>query len=125
MNKKRVEEYIPVAINTLKDSNTFKISKNNKINKTFRGAISTFGAAITMGSFKAAVAFFCDNGSSTIERSELIKALYYITKGTVKESKEICDEVSKLDGKQLSDMKEEFINASVAIKLAMNAFELT
>ncbi|MCR5782221.1 MAG: hypothetical protein K6G90_05730 [Clostridia bacterium] len=123
MNKRKVEEYIPVAIKALKNEN-LKIAKNGKIEKTFRGAISTFGAAITMGSFRAAVAFFSDKGSSTIERTELIKALYFITKGQWKEAKDIFDEVSDLKGKSMDEMKEDFINASVALKLAMNSFDL-
>ena len=127
MNKRIVNEYIPIAIEAL-NSNCCHIREkdSNVIAGTYRSAISSFGAAITMGSFKSAVAFFCDNGSSTINRSELMRAIYFIVHGKEwKTAKEICTEIIAItDESKLNEEKEAFINASIALKLAMNAFTL-
>ena len=124
MNKRIVEENISKALDALNDAQNCKIVKDGKIVKTFRGAISTFGAAVTMGSFKAAVAFFSDNGASSVERAELLKAMNYIVNGEWIEATEIYQKISRLSGEQLSNTAEDFINAAVALKLAMNAFNL-
>ena len=139
MNKRKVETWLSKAIEAL-ECNECKIQlrdkvkdengkereiPNGKISKSFRGQISSFGAAVTMGSFKSAVAFFGKDGESGVKRSELIRAIYYITDGVWKEADCIVSEVIReTDNVRLAKKKEDFINASVAIKLAMNAFEL-
>ena len=135
MNKRRVEELIPSAIDALnnkncniqeksKDENN-AITFNGKIKKAYRSQISSFGAAVTMGSFKAAVAFFVKDadGKSGIKRSELIRTVYYIIKKDWKSSEDIFREISQSDQDE-AKMKEDFLNASVALKLAFNAFDL-
>ncbi|MBO5007107.1 MAG: hypothetical protein J6C89_06655 [Clostridia bacterium] len=122
MNKRKVEAWLPKAIEALEEND--KICNKGKIEKSFRGQISSFGAAVTMGSFKAAVAFFGNNGESAVERSELIRSMYYIVKNEWKAAKDIVSEVICMREPNLSALKEDFLNASLAIKLAMNAFEL-
>lgn len=121
MNKRKVEEYLPAALEALKGG----IAKSGSLSKSFRGQISSFGAAVTMGSFKAAVAFFSDNGGADVPRSELIRAIYFVVNGQWKPAEDICSEVLQWTQPRLSAEKERFLNASVALKLAMNAFELT
>ena len=124
MNKRQVEEYLPRALEAL-NSPESKIARDGKIPRSFRGQISSFGAAVTMGSFKAAVAFFSDNGSADVPRSELIRAMYFVVHGAWKTAEAICGEVLRWKQSELFAEKECFLNASVALKLAMNAFELT
>jgi CRISPR-associated protein Cmr5 len=138
MNKRKVEAWLPKAIealecdeckiqlrDTVKDENGNEDKvPNGKISKSFRGQISSFGAAVTMGSFKSAVAFFGKDGESGVKRSELIRAIYYITDGVWREAEYIVHEIIETNNARLAKKKEDFINASVAIKLAMNAFEL-
>ena len=125
MNKRKVEALLPQALAALNDTHC-RIVENNKISKTYRGQISSFGAAITMGSFKAAVAFFsvkADNGTG-VDRSRLIAAMNFIVHGQWKDPSDILKNILNLSGNQLNEEREAFINAALALKLAMNAFEL-
>ena len=126
MNKRKVEQLFPKAIEAL---NASKIKEKDEkgvyIAKGFRSQISSFGAAVTMGSFRAAVAFFGNNGESDVERSELIRTMYYMVKNEWLPAQKIVEEIVSIrDNAQLMQMKEDFINASVALKLALNAFRL-
>ena len=127
MNKRKVEELLPKAIEAL-DNGGFGIKKSDNIGdyieKGFRSQISAFGAAVTMGSFRAAVAFFGNNGESDVERSALIRVMYYMTTGEKADSKAIVRKILALSDEEENQMKEDFINASIALKLAMNAFRL-
>ena len=128
MNKRKVEQLLPKAIEALNHEPS-KIKKTDEkgvyIEKGFRGQISSFGATVTMGSFRAAVAFFGNNGESDVERSELIRAMYYMVKDEWLPAKEIVGRILSIqDNTLLASMKEDFINASVALKLALNAFRL-
>ena len=128
MNKRKVEKLLPKVIKAL-DEDIFNIKKSDDqgvfIEKGFRSQISSFGAAVTMGSFRAAVAFFSDNGESDVDRSKLIQIMYYIVTGGIqKEPQDIAKKILSLTKTEEAQMKEDFINASVAIKLALNAFRL-
>lgn len=118
MNKKTVNSYIPKAKQALEQ---FKIAEGGKISKNFRGQISSFGAAVVMGSLPAAVAFFADQGSAEVDRSKLVSAMYYCVKEEEKTPAEVLEYVCKNNTAQT---REDFINASIALKLAMNFFVL-
>lgn len=121
MNTKRVNEWILPAKNALE---TLGIAKDGKVDKTFRGQISSFGAAVVMGSFRSAVAFFAEQGGASVARENLIKAMYLVITGEEKEPKDILRVVCETKENELKELKEKFIDASVALKLAMNFFEL-
>ena len=75
-----------------------------------------------MGSLKSAVAFFADDGDAKVPRSKLIIAIYYVITGKITEKpKAVFDYICKNDNRQT---KEQFINASIAIKLALNFFDM-
>ena len=120
MSKKRINEWILMAKDALEKT---KIAKGGKINKTYRGQIASFGAAVTMGSLPAAVAFFSKKarGESEVDRSKLICAMYYCISKEEKKAEEILEIVCNNNNQ---DMKSKFMDASVALKLAMNFFEL-
>ena len=119
MNTKSVDSYIPEAKQALE---RFRIVENGKISKNFRGQISSFGAAVVMGSLPAAVAFFADQGSAQVDRSKLVSAMYYCVKKEDAAPAEVLEYVCKNNTAQT---REDFINASIALKLAMNFFVLT
>ena len=131
MNKRKVEYYLSKSIEALNDDNCKIVKKiknddgtiKTNIDKTFRGYISSFGAAVTMGSFKAAVAFFSTQSGAEQPRQELIRLLWFLTKDEWKDAQEISQKISE-DNDELNRLKEEFLNASIAVKLAMNAFNL-
>ena len=118
MNKKRVNGWIIVAKEALIKAG---IVQDGKINKSFRGQISSFGAATVMGSLKSAIAFFIEQGGAAVAREKLVQAMYYIISREKKEPKKILEIVCMSESKEL---KEKFIDAAIALKLAMNFFEL-
>ena len=123
MNKKRVDSWLERAYEAIIKSGI--ADKNLKVNKTFRGHISSFGAALVTGSFKSALAFFLEQGGAYIERNKLISAMDYVInseKTEVDKAKIVFENVCKCN--DLKDMKAKFIDASIAIKLAMNLFDL-
>lgn len=130
MNKRVVNEMIPCAYEALCKSG---IAEKGCVDKKFRSQIASFGAAITMGSLLPAIAVFSDKGSAEVDRQKLMDAVLIVLK-----EKDICSrELNKLfeyvnssggDGKlqmEENKKKENIINASIALKLAMNLYTLT
>lgn len=122
------DEMIVRAISVLDETGIVKTDEKEKsyIEKAFRGQISSFGAAVEMGSLLSAVAFFSSQGSSPTDRTKLMEAIYLLLtekkKKDIKENETLLRYVAqKSNDKQL---KSDVINAAVAIKLAMNAYEL-
>lgn len=136
-NKARIDSYIPVAIDALSES---RIEKGGKVNSSYRSQISSFGAAVTIGSFKQAVAFFAQdakNGSSEINRSKLIVAIDYLlqkvgavkvygsTEAKIKDAKIIQEEIITLtDEAELKRLENLYLDAAVALKIAMGVFDM-
>jgi len=123
MNKGIINEEITYAYDALAKC---KIANDGKIKKTFRGQISTFGAAVTMGSLLPAIAFFSDNGEASVERKRLMEAILFVLKkrdSGISEAS-LFDYVSKRKNTELQ-CKEDILNATIALKLAMNLYELT
>lgn len=108
MNKHRVNDLIPKA---------YELCKEHGINMAFRGQISAFGSAIATGSLLAAVAFFSDQGSASIDRSELMVVINKMLK---------CPEKTLFDTVKASNdttaLKEEILDCAIAVKLALNLF---
>ena len=118
MNKQRVNDWIAPASKALVNVG---IVENGKIASTFRGQISTFGAAATMGSLKVAAAFFSQQGKAVVKRELLLKAMYNIVTGDIKEPDEVFAYICTHDDMQTRDR---FLDAALALKLAMNLYDL-
>lgn len=121
MNKNTVDQEINIAYEALAEVG---IVKNGRIEKTYRGQISSFGAAITMGSLLSAIAFFSQDGGSDISRSKLMDAILTVLKkrGIAEDSfKNLFDYAKSSDEEEC---KEEILNATIALKLSMNLYEL-
>ncbi len=127
MSKQRIDEYLPFAYEALSECG---VAANNEINKTFRGQISTFGAAITMGSLLASVAFFSEQGSSTTERQKLMKSIHYVILKSEGKDTSICNNnslfllVKNTQKDQTDNLKEKILDAAISLKLAMNLYKL-
>ena len=127
MNKTAIDRNLSYAYQGIIDA---KISQNGKVNKSYRGQISTLGAAITMGSVKSAICFFSEkaNNNSDVDRSKLLDAIYYVLRNS-EDTKEKYKNVENLKSYVLNSdsdkeaLKEDIVNAAIAIKLAMNLFE--
>ncbi|MGN0287494.1 MAG: hypothetical protein ACI4B6_07490 [Atopobiaceae bacterium] len=139
MSNARVERMIPSARDAIIKAG---ISEGGSVKKAFRGQISTFGAAITMGSLLPAVAFFSDQGSAEVDRTKLMKAIMLVLQkeeGLLGDFAkrydkllDLCTEVCNVPyaegvcANELSapQLREGVIDAAIAIKLAMNYFRL-
>lgn len=119
MNKNKVDELIPKAYDALKDAG---IVEKGSINKAFRGQIATFGAAVTNGSLLSAIAFFSNDGSSEVTRSNLLKAIQILIPESTE--KGLFDYVKSKGKAGERSAREDILNAAIAIKLAMNLYEL-
>ena len=129
MNKRSVEALIPKAIELLSDDNCAICIRENgknsgKIYRAYRSQMSAFGAAVTMGSFLSAVAFFSKDADGEIKRSELISIIYELVSGESAPASVVFSKISAMSDAQRSAMKEKFLDASITLKLAMNAFDL-
>lgn len=125
MNKKRVNDWLLFAKEAIEKTG---ICKNGVISKTFRGQISSFGAAIVMGSLPAAIAFFSDQGGASVDRTKLIQAMDYCIRRAysnkevkTEEPTAILEYVTKNNN---AEVREQYIDAAIALKLAMNFFKL-
>jgi len=130
MSIQRVNDWIVYGKEALSEIGI--ADKNKKIDKTFRAQISSFGVAISMGNLKSAVAFFSKQAGATVAREKLLCAIWYILQRAEGKKKEDIDTRS-IDTEKIFDyvcanddvsLKNAFLDASVAIKLAMNLFEL-
>lgn len=122
MSKSRIDSNLMKAIDVLKK---LKIAENGKCDPKYRSQISAFGASVVMGSFKSSIAFYSQQGNADVDRSLLVKAMYYIVSGTDQEDKsaeEIFEEICASD--DIAELQEAYLDASVSLKLAMNFFDM-
>lgn len=110
--------------------------KKRTIESSFRGQISSFGAAVTTGSLTAAVAFFSKKKQSKTDRGLLMVAIYIMIKYpanaidgiTEKEVESFYSNACLLNyvmnQSNKDKVKKEIIDNAVALKLAMNAYKL-
>lgn len=126
MNKKAVDALLPRAYTVLREVGIAK--KDGTIPKAFRGQIASFGSAISMGSLLAAVAFYSQQGNSSVDRSLLMQAIYQLmTKSTDSKSAhngDLFNYIKDQKDKEERTMKEQVVNVCVALKLAMNLYKL-
>lgn len=127
MNKRRVETLIPEAYQVLRDVEIVYKDKD-QIEKGFAGQISTFGASMMTGSVLATIAFFSNKNGANVDRPKILKGIeLLITNSSRKQMPDnglfgyVQQEISKGNEKKV---KEELIDCAVALKLAMNLYEL-
>ena len=118
MNKRRVDSWLLKAREGLMLAG---VVEDGTVDRTYRAQIVSFGAAVLMTTLPAAVTFFAGQGNASVNRSRLLQAMYYCISGELLPEKEIASRVCENDSNSL---REQFIDASVAVKLAMNFFEL-
>lgn len=117
---------IPTAYDVLGSKG---IAVNGKISKGFRGQISTFGAAVTTGTLLSAILFFSQKGNAIVDRTKLMDAIYEIIKQINPETNDVGNlykfvikEINSAKGD--TAIKELILDAAIALKLAMNLYEL-
>ena len=79
MNKRVVDSWLSVAYNAIEKCGISEMKDGVRcVQRTYRSQISNFGAAVTMGSIKSAVAFFSQQGKAVADRPKLLQAMYFI-----------------------------------------------
>jgi CRISPR-associated protein Cmr5 len=122
MDKSRINKLLPAAYDVLKEVGI--ANEAGEINKTWRGQISSFGAAVTMGSLLSAISFFSSKGGSDVDRKLLMDAiLKLLPQGNVAETKSLFKYVRSNSDREQA-VKHEVLEAAVALKIAMNLYEL-
>lgn len=123
MAKNRINRYLSIAYDAVKNS---ELIKDDKLQGNYKAQITSFGAAVSMGSLLSAIAFFSDKGSSDLKRQELMKLIYYIIRKD-EGIEDKYDEIKKYAlfeyAKDNGNVKQEVLDAAIAIKLTLNLFE--
>ncbi|MBU5593309.1 type III-B CRISPR module-associated protein Cmr5 [Clostridium sp. MSJ-4] len=135
MNKREIEEQIPIAIDSINEfiNNELFYKKDDKsfglIPKEYNGYISNFGASIIQSGLISTVAFFeSEKSNSNSDKRVLTKLILQVIqeykKLQVKDVESLLGYV--LDNKNIAEeIEEEIINATIAIKLAIRVFKFT
>jgi len=118
MSKKRVEEYIPIALEVLEDE-----FKDGKIPSEYNGYISAFGAGIIQSGLKPTVAIYENKNSSTkSEKDRLTRVILKMIDSQTSEESLLRYIIGSDEDENI--LKEKIKDASIAIKLAMRTFKL-
>ncbi|GAA0182523.1 type III-B CRISPR module-associated protein Cmr5 [Clostridium sediminicola] len=133
MGKKRIEILIPKALQAVTD---FIADNDMKVKTEYKGYISSFGASIIQSGLYTAIAFY-ESTTSEVEkeRRNLLKAIRCVVDEDYdKSDKELLMNYCMLNdiqfsqdnvsGKSKTELKEEIIDAAIAIKLAIRTFEI-
>lgn len=122
MDKNRINKLLPMAVEVIAEKLTEPIPNE------FRGYIASFGAAVTMGSLPAAVAYY--SAASKNAKEDRTKLPVMILKVLKEENSSIEDETlfsyvtSDRAEKNPFETKEDVLHAAIAIKLGLNLFEI-
>lgn len=120
MSKSRINRFLSIAYDAIKNS---ELIENDKLQGNYKAQITSFGAAISMGSLLSAIAFFSDKGSSDLKRQELMKLIYYVIKNKTVAYKDITNYDLFKYARDNENVKQEVLDAAIAIKLTLNLFE--
>lgn len=120
MNKKKINALLPTAYSVLQDQ------YNTELPNEVRAYISTFGAAITMGSLESAIAFYSSDGGSNAGRGILSKLIFEVLNkaNLMNLSENLSDNLFDyvVTENNRKKVKDDILSATIAIKLATNLF---
>lgn len=122
MDKKKVDELLPKAYEVIQ-KNEIICTDGRYVKGEFRSQISTLGAAIINGSTLAAVAFFSRKGQAAVDRTQLLRCvekLLGLSDGSIFAHIRDCGQSAQ----SRQECREEVLNAVIALKLALNLFDL-
>lgn len=104
---------------------TCEILQNNEIKRVYKGYVSGFAAMVIQNGLPAALAINMPSDGEGKERKKIVEAIASILNKTNAEAllKESC-EIEKSPAKSRL-LKEDVINASIALKLMMRTYRFT
>ena len=125
MDKNRINRLLPIAVEVIKKE------LSEPIPNEFRGYIASFGAAVTMGSLPAAVAYYSAASKNAKEdRTKLPVMILEVLKKentaitAIKETTLFEYVTSFKNDNESFAIKEDVLHAAIAIKLGLNLFEI-
>ena len=117
MSKKRIESYIPKAMEVLEDE-----FRDGTIPSAYNGYISSFGASIIQSGLKVTLALFENTNANTKESKEDLSYLIIRVLTGKKDDISLLHYVLKCKNEEL--LKEQILDISIAIKLSIRTFKL-
>ena len=117
MSKKRIEKYIPDAMQVLNE--TFE---KGVIPSSYNGYISSFGASVIQSGLKPTLALFENKNANTEEKKQLLTSI--ILQVLDKDAKETSLLKYVLHKSNETYLKQQILDISIAIKLCIRTFEL-
>ena len=119
MSKRRIEEYIPKALEVLEKEEDFK----DGIPKEYNGYISAFGAGLIQSGLKPTVAIYENKNAQTkSEKDRLTKIILNIIAPNSSEKSLLRYIINSNKAENI--LKEKIKDAAIAIKLSIRTFEL-
>ena len=116
MSKKRIENYIPDAMDVLE-----KEFETGVIPSSYNGYISSFGASIMQSGLKPTLALFENENAETKAKKQLLPSI--ILNILDKNTKETSLLKYVLNGNE-SLLKDKIMDISIAVKLSIRTFKL-
>jgi CRISPR-associated protein Cmr5 len=122
---KNIEKYIPIALRVLEYNETGIVEKG-KINKTYNGYISSFGASIISSGLLPTLIFYSKKaeGSDSVDRSLIVKAIEKMLKSNdidflAGEEKLLEEVITRYNDYRL---KKKIQECAIALKLAIRTY---
>lgn len=122
MSKKTINDFLSIAYQGITKSALYD-RKKGELKGNCKAQITSFGAAVKMGSLLSAIAFFSNQNKSEVNRIELMKLIYYVIKKGEVDFEEIEKNKLFIYAQENNKIQEEILDAAIAIKLAFNLFE--
>ncbi|MBP2173270.1 hypothetical protein [Methanococcus voltae] len=120
MSKKRVESYIPIALNAIKECNKMGdkgLWKNaGEIRKEVNGYLASYGPAIIQSGLIPAVVFYEGKDEKKIVNDLILKVIGEKGKDYTRLLEYTC--------KNEAEAKENIMDAIIALKLALRTFKI-
>lgn len=125
MNKSRVENFIPIALQIIKNEGI--ANENNEVPDVYNGYISSFGASIIQSGLLTTVTFFDrENNNTKEDRRKIVNVIFSIIKTEEKYKSEKETSLLKylIEHKaHFDDIEDDIICAAIATKLALRTFK--
>jgi len=131
--KSRIDKNLKPAIDFINAGNGFLKGKegdeNRKVQKAYKGYISSFGTMLMQNGLKASVILFAGDSSGEADKKIILNALYHLRhEGTKdidksKAYKNMVEEVLAMNDQQQASERDHYLDLAIALKMAMRTFE--
>jgi CRISPR-associated protein Cmr5 len=123
---RNIDKYIPVALNVLADTSPGILRKDGKIDKTYNGYISSFGASIITSGLLPTFIFYSKKAenSNDADRSLILKAIEMMLKKTEPGILSASDSILNKVIADYNDnrFKQKIQECAIALKLAIRTY---